>query len=407
MHEFGLGLDALAGFSLRQLNESAMMVRMVMPSPPDERSSRTVAAIYDLLVQFNRWPSFSELDKHLDRQGEPDAASILKGISSDLVRGALFMQPQDAISLTVAGLASLPKAAEDLEVFLRVMRFAAHLEQEQLVGAKQPQVTLGGVIAKVELPASGRDDLLKRVYHILNAETWGWSTSGGGDTDWSFEISPLVRPLRDVISIDEYWQRMHPIPTPVSTSAGMPTQGHPVDSLARESIFVVYGRNRVARESMFTFLRALGLKPLEWSQAIHHTGKAAPFNGEILEAAFAQAWAVVVLLTPEEKATLLPQYSEQGDADGDRGGLQARPNVLFEAGMAFGSHPERTIIVELGIVRPLSDIAGRHIVRLADDAPSRKRLAQRLLTAGCAVDQTGDDWLTAGDFTPPVWQGSE
>jgi hypothetical protein len=33
---------------------------------------------------------------------------------------------------------------------------------------------------------------------------------------------------------------------------------------------------------------------------------------------------------------------------------QARPNVLFEAGMTFGKHADRTVIVEFGKTRPLA-----------------------------------------------------
>lgn len=71
--------------------------------------------------------------------------------------------------------------------------------------------------------------------------------------------------------------------------------------------------------------------------------------------------------------------------------------------MAFGRHPDRTILVEMGKVRAFSDVEGRHAVRLDNDQRNRKELAQRLETAGCEVDLSGDDWLTAGDLTaPPV-----
>jgi hypothetical protein len=63
------------------------------------------------------------------------------------------------------------------------------------------------------------------------------------------------------------------------------------------------------------------------------------------------------------------------------------------------------VLVELGEVRPFSDVAGRHAVRLANDPQKRKDLAQRLQDAGCAVDLSGNDWLTTGDFTPPPAPG--
>jgi hypothetical protein len=70
----------------------------------------------------------------------------------------------------------------------------------------------------------------------------------------------------------------------------------------------------------------------------------------------------------------------------------------LEAGMALGKHPERTIIVQIGAIRTISDLTGRHIVYLRNDVEARKTLLNRLKTAGCDVDFTGNDWLTAGNF---------
>ncbi len=166
-------------------------------------------------------------------------------------------------------------------------------------------------------------------------------------------------------------------------------------------VFVVHGRNLEARDAMFGFLRAIGLEPIEWSTAISATGSASPYIGQALDAAFDMAQAVVVLLTPDDIAYLRPEYAN-GDDDPERVPTpQARPNVLFEAGMAIGRHPERTVLVELGALRPFSDVAGRYAVRLDNSSPKRNDLANRLKDAGCDVTTSGSDWLNAGDFTPP------
>ncbi len=52
-----------------------------------------------------------------------------------------------------------------------------------------------------------------------------------------------------------------------------------------KTVFVVHGRNMAAREAMFTFLRSIGLKPLEWHQAVSLTGTGAPYIGQILDRA--------------------------------------------------------------------------------------------------------------------------
>ncbi len=168
-----------------------------------------------------------------------------------------------------------------------------------------------------------------------------------------------------------------------------------------KTVFVVHGRNLTLRDAIFTFLRQLGLHPLEWSEAVHLTGQGSPYIGDVLKTAFHAAQAVVVILTPDEVAYLRPDYAQgAGDRDTEPA-MQARPNVLFEAGMAFGADADRTILVEIGDLRPFSDIAGRHAVRLDGSALQLEELADRLKSAGCFVDLSGTDWLDGSKLLPP------
>jgi len=166
---------------------------------------------------------------------------------------------------------------------------------------------------------------------------------------------------------------------------------------------VVHGRDLRLRDSMFEFLRSLDLDPLEWAELVSLTGAAAPYVGDVLDAGFAAAQAVVVLLTPDDEARLSDRLLSEMDPPHERDPTgQARANVLFEAGMAFGRFPTRTVIVEIGNLRPFSDVGGRHTIRLDDSTQRRQEFAVRLRDAGCRAkieDRTG--WHTAGDFAPP------
>jgi predicted nucleotide-binding protein len=165
------------------------------------------------------------------------------------------------------------------------------------------------------------------------------------------------------------------------------------------SVMVVHGRDAKARTAMFAFLRAIDLRPIEWSTAVQATGSASPYIGQVLDSAFSLATAVVVIFTPDEDARLRDALHSGNDPTYEKELTgQARPNVIFEAGMAFGRHPERTVLVEMGKLRPFSDIAGRHALRINNSAERRNELASRLRTAGCAVNVEGADWLSAGDF---------
>ena len=166
-----------------------------------------------------------------------------------------------------------------------------------------------------------------------------------------------------------------------------------------KDVFVVHGRNEAKRKSMFAFLRAIGLQPLEWSKIVKATGKPNPYVGEVLEKGFSMAQAVVVLLTPDDEAHLRQELQVESKSSHEDGvSFQPRPNVLIEAGMALGMFPERTIIVEIGLLRQITDLLGRHVIRLDDSPQQRHELAQRLQTAKCDVDITGKDWYTEGSF---------
>jgi predicted nucleotide-binding protein len=167
------------------------------------------------------------------------------------------------------------------------------------------------------------------------------------------------------------------------------------------SVFVVHGRDGPLRKSMFEFLRALGLQPLEWNHAVKQAKGNNPDVGDIVDAVMEKAQVVVVMFSPDDLAQLKEHFCNSDDhsTEGRLQG-QARPNVLFEAGLALGRHPEKTILVQVGKVRAFSDIAGKHLVKLTDDHASRIDLANRLDKAGAPVDRTGSDWMSAGNFEP-------
>jgi CAP12/Pycsar effector protein, TIR domain len=52
---------------------------------------------------------------------------------------------------------------------------------------------------------------------------------------------------------------------------------------AGTKVFVIHGRDKRLRDGIFTFLRSIGLDPIEWREAVGMTGKSAPYIGEVLE----------------------------------------------------------------------------------------------------------------------------
>jgi predicted nucleotide-binding protein len=194
----------------------------------------------------------------------------------------------------------------------------------------------------------------------------------------------------------------NPQPSPPAGASASPSRTtrseRPKIKPPSKNVFVVHGRNIAVRKSMFDFLRTIGLNPLEWDTLLSATKSAAPYIGDVLAAGLRKATAVVVLLTPDDQAMLRKEFwSRHEEAFEKKLTGQARPNVLFEAGMAFASFPKATILVEVGKCRPFSDVFGRHIVRLNNSEARRKELAARLTTARCPVE-LGRGWQTVGDF---------
>jgi len=174
----------------------------------------------------------------------------------------------------------------------------------------------------------------------------------------------------------------------------------PISQTDPRRVFVVHGRNQAARTAISAFLRSIDLQPIEWNEAVRLTGDMAPVVGQVIEAGFSAAQAVVVILTGDDLARLRPELLQADDPPHERELTpQARANVLFEAGYAFAKHPNRTVIIELGRLRPFSDVQGRHVIRMNNSGEKRQELADRLATAGCPVSLRGTDWHSAGDFT--------
>lgn len=166
-------------------------------------------------------------------------------------------------------------------------------------------------------------------------------------------------------------------------------------------VIVVYGRDKKLREALYQFLRAIGLDPIEWGQAMKATGKAQPSIPETVDAAFREGAAVVVLLSPDDEVVLSPRLRRMKESKQETTPMgQARPNVFFEAGLAFGIYPEATVLVSVGEVKPFSDVSGLHITPLDGGTVQRRmEFVEKLQRAGARVDIEGkNDWMTVGAF---------
>lgn len=378
--------------------------------------------ILDSFRSNQRWPTYRWLNQIAFVEYDLEFDAIYEALPRRVVlpdparRATAIWRPEDEVSLTLRGLALLGEQA-DLDAFLAVVRElgsrAANFVPPQ---NGQAELTVGrdDMSGAIGLPVDDPSLALAREL-ILNSlwEIWAGASGGPGDA-WTISLVPeRARRYRDVASLNDVLSTQGPseaereswaaaVATPDLLESEPEAEANERGSVetegARGAVFVIYGRNDPARAAMFDFLTALGLEPLTWEKLLAATGEAAPYVGNVLAAGFKVAQAVVVLLTPDDEARLRPGLQHGRDPLYEKDlTLQARPNVLFEAGMALMSHPTRTVLVELGQLRPFSDVAGRHTIRMNDSVEQRRALAGRLQTAGCPVS-LGGDWRYAGNF---------
>jgi hypothetical protein len=165
--------------------------------------------------------------------------------------------------------------------------------------------------------------------------------------------------------------------------------------VSETDVWLVHGRNGVLARSVSDFLRKIGLKVTEFSEALYKNGVPCPSILDVVRTGFDKAHAFVILLSPDDVGYLRRDYVTGSDESYDRNPTgQARLNVIFEGGLACGIDPKRTIWLQAGFVRPFSDLAGIHVVRLENSASHKQDLVNRLKLAGCALQiEGGTAWL--------------
>lgn len=378
---------------------------------------REVYAVFD---ETGGWPRAQYIDKRL-HQADLELDRLLASMPEGFVqpwseRQPHFLRNEDEIRVTPRGLATLEEAADDLQAFFDVTSYLASRESEFMPASPQEAEEVRVTSAEIADALDLEPDQLTKVKLLLHMEPPIWTgiqgTQGGG---WSVTLLGRARHYTTIADIDDFeartarWASDEGVPRRTQAAASgdhspaavaEPIDPATADGVDRRAVMVVHGRNGRARNAMFDFLRALGLRPLEWATLVTGTGSASPYVGEVLEHAFRTAAAVVVLFTPDDEARLRPTLQGASEPTHETQLTpQARPNVLFEAGMALASHPRQTVLVELGYLRPFSDIYGRHVVRLDGTGRPLRDIARRLEAAGCDVDTAGDDWASADRFS--------
>jgi predicted nucleotide-binding protein len=167
------------------------------------------------------------------------------------------------------------------------------------------------------------------------------------------------------------------------------------------SVFIIYGRNHTIVAELRKLLFSVGLRPLEFDRISADLGNKSSIF-EIVREGVSRAQAVIALFTPDELAVLQTSLRGPTEKAEEIARFQPRPNVLYEAGLAFALNPNGTVLVSVGNVAFPSDLAGIHYVKLSNNAASRKLLLDKLEATGATIESSDLSYLdtTHGDFSP-------
>src|SRR5947208_4172646 len=115
------------------------------------------------------------------------------------------------------------------------------------------------------------------------------------------------------------------------------------------SVFIIHGHDMEARNELVKFVNSLGLEVLEFHMGEKQDRPMSMIFDTVLNG-IQSADAVIALFTPDEhSASYVPStgtYSGKNRNGEKWEGWQARPNVIFEAGIALGIAIDKTIIVK-------------------------------------------------------------
>lgn len=310
---------------------------------------------------------------------------------------------------------SVARMAEDCMRSLAPHEFLHRLEREGLIEDHQAEEVLEGLNAEDRLgfykalirffTERSRDQAIvtfMKCQKLLSKQTLGLiDIDGFSESDQEPE-APLVMPPSPPLKGKALPQK----PTYDAITAKPPgrpsTPGGGAMSKPDKirTIFLVHGRDLDRVKELTTFLRHLDLFVVPWDDARKWTGKGNPYVHEIIDTGMDASQATMVLFTGDDEARLLNRFHKPDESTEEKELTpQARPNVIYEAGLAMGRDQSRgrVIFVRAGRLRKISDIDGMHIPALNNSVDTREDLIKRLETAGVKLTRSSG-WHTAGNL---------
>lgn len=173
---------------------------------------RVVQAVYDSFRELSTWPKFGEIDRQLRRSRRPlDAGRVVQDIPDTVLQplgGPPSASTDYPMRLTLEGVAQCKRSEDDVDLFLRALRWMATRER-RFVPAAGADTTMAAADSQQFMRAMKiqrtRMNDVQRLGRLLMVERWGWLSGGSGqDGTWNFTITRDVHRFGKVKTIDDY-----------------------------------------------------------------------------------------------------------------------------------------------------------------------------------------------------------
>ncbi|WP_349876179.1 hypothetical protein ABIH81_18740 [Micromonospora sp. HUAS YX12] len=182
-----------------------------VPTPAEDPQGAVLQALFDHFRSHGVWPEFDRVDRQLRRAARIDVAQVAVGIPDALLvthapRG-ITPRGHDLMRLTLAGIERCDGGEEDVELFLRALRWLARYEERHDPESGETSVTVTrAMLAKglrVPLREAGR---LRRLFELLYWERWGGEGSWRAldKDDWAVKVGRDVRYFLRVKSVEDF-----------------------------------------------------------------------------------------------------------------------------------------------------------------------------------------------------------
>lgn len=204
---------------------------------------------------------------------------------------------------------------------------------------------------------SFNSELLKRVFTTdelaREYDYWGVGVISMYEQSLGEKIADTYKDIdKKIHRIDSIIERLELIPLASSVQNNSPVQQSPAAQPRTKKVFVVHGRDEIAKTNLEVFLHEVGLEPI----VLHRQADEGMTIIEKFEKHSEVGYAFI-LLTPDEVAYLA---SEESKPEVQRTKeFRSRPNVIFEFGYFVGKlGRSRVCCLYTGNVSLPSDVSG-------------------------------------------------